>query len=317
VKGQLLGHFLRALLLSFTVVAGLHAGPLVRFFAIGDVPYNDAELMVLETFLGQELKKGTPFVVHVGDIKGGREPCSDERLKVVAELFRTQPVPVVYTPGDNEWTDCHRAAAGGYDPLERLAAVRRLFYGDPGVLKVDALAVVRPDAAFPENYYFLYRDVLFVTVHAVGSHNNRKPRDPAAMAEFEARTAADRRLLQAVAAAANARHAKAVILAFQADPGFEKSKPPNGFAPLWQDLRTLLRDFRGPILAIHGDSHTYTFDHPLKSATTGEREGRFVRLEVPGSPVVGGVWVTVEPTAPEPFKADPVYPDAHELLMGE
>ena len=29
--------------------------------------------------------------------------------------------PVVYTPGDNEWTDCHRASAGGYLPTERLA----------------------------------------------------------------------------------------------------------------------------------------------------------------------------------------------------
>ena len=29
-----------------------------------------------------------------------------------------------YTPGDNEWTDCHRPAAGGYVPTERLARLR-------------------------------------------------------------------------------------------------------------------------------------------------------------------------------------------------
>ena len=108
-------------LLSFTIAADLHADPVVRSFAIGDVPYDDVELMVLETFLDQELKKGSPFLLHVGDIKGGGERCNDERLQEVAELLRVQPVPVVYTPGDNEWTDCHRAAAGGYDPLERLA----------------------------------------------------------------------------------------------------------------------------------------------------------------------------------------------------
>ena len=30
--------------------------------------------------------------------------------------------PVIYTPGDNEWTDCHRVNNGGYNPLERLDA---------------------------------------------------------------------------------------------------------------------------------------------------------------------------------------------------
>src|SRR5690606_35598316 len=35
---------------------------------------------------------------------------------------------LVYTPGDNEWTDCHRSRAGGFDPLERLAALRSLFF---------------------------------------------------------------------------------------------------------------------------------------------------------------------------------------------
>ena len=28
--------------------------------------------------------------------------------------------PFVYTPGDNEWTDCHRAKFGGFVPTERL-----------------------------------------------------------------------------------------------------------------------------------------------------------------------------------------------------
>ena len=35
---------------------------------------------------------------------------------------------MIYVPGDNEWTDCHRANNGGYDPLERLAFLRAMFY---------------------------------------------------------------------------------------------------------------------------------------------------------------------------------------------
>ncbi len=46
------------------------------------------------------------------------------------------PAPVdalVYTPGDNEWTDCHRSNNGKYDPLERLAALRNGFFLFPNV----------------------------------------------------------------------------------------------------------------------------------------------------------------------------------------
>ncbi len=309
--------FAAILLLPLAVSGDLALASGVRFFAIGDVPYNAAESRVLKPFLAEEVKKNPAFVIHVGDIKGGSEPCTDARLREIAELFRAQPVPVVYTPGDNEWTDCHRLAAGGYDPLERLAAVRRLFFGDPAVLKLNVLRAVHPEDGFPENYYFIYRGVMFAAVHAVGSHNNRNPKDPAAMAELRARAAANRRLIRKAAAAANATHATAVVVMFQADPGFLRSKPPRGFAPLWEDLRAILKRFPGPVLAIHGDSHRYTFDHPLKDVGTGNVETRFTRLEVPGSPIVGGVWVTVEPGAAPRFGVNPVYPDARALFLGE
>jgi len=34
---------------------------------------------------------------------------------------------------------------------------------------------------------------------------------------------------------------------------------------------------------------------------------RFTRVEFPGSPLVGGVWIRVDPDAAEPFAAKPVY----------
>jgi hypothetical protein len=309
--------FAAILLLPFAITGDLALASGVRFFAIGDVPYNAAESRVLKPFLAEEVKKDPAFVIHVGDIKGGSEPCTDARLREIAEFFRAQPVPVVYTPGDNEWTDCHRVAAGGYDPLERLAVVRRLFFDDQAVLKLNLLRAVHPEDGFPEDYYFLYRGVVFAAVHAVGSHNNRGSRDPAAIAEFKARAAANRRLIRKAAAAANAGHATAVVMMFQADPGFERMKPSRGFAPLWEDLQALLKRFPGPVLAIHGDSHRYTFDHPLQHVGTGAVETRFTRLEVPGSPIVGGVWVTVESSTAQPFRVSPVYPDAGALFRGE
>ena len=35
---------------------------------------------------------------------------------------------LVYTPGDNEWTDCHRLLAGAYDPLDRLHFIRTHYF---------------------------------------------------------------------------------------------------------------------------------------------------------------------------------------------
>ena len=60
------------------------------------------------------------FVVHDGDLKSGSSLCSDEVLRDMLDVFQASKTPLVYVPGDNEWTDCHRASNGGYDPLERL-----------------------------------------------------------------------------------------------------------------------------------------------------------------------------------------------------
>jgi hypothetical protein len=286
----------------------------VRFLAIGDVPYSESEHLLLDTLLAQELPRRTPFLVHVGDIKAGSSPCTDAALTRIADRFRALPVPVVYTPGDNEWTDCRREAAGGYDPRERLAFLRRLFYLDPGVLRLDALGATHSQPAVPEDYWFLYEGVLFATVHVVGSNDNLLSRNPAAAAEHKARAEANRLHLGRVAEAAEATGAKALVLLFHANAGLERDVPLLAYRPFRESLDRLLARFPGPVLAIHGDTHTYQLDRPLKDPRTGVPIPRFHRLEVPGSPVVGGVWVTVDPASEEPFRVDPVYPVARDSL---
>ena len=39
--------------------------------------------------------------------------------------FKAEP-PLILTPGDNEWADCGRLAAGSFDPLDRLDLLRSL-----------------------------------------------------------------------------------------------------------------------------------------------------------------------------------------------
>jgi hypothetical protein len=68
------------------------------------------------------------ITLHVRDIKGGGSPCSDEVFTQKRDYLNPVAGPLVYVPGDNEWTDCHRKSAGQYDPLERLAFLRQTFF---------------------------------------------------------------------------------------------------------------------------------------------------------------------------------------------
>lgn len=303
------------LLFSLVFPPRLEAALAVRFFAFGDLPYTTAQAGMLRSLLSDVLEEAPPFLVHVGDVKSGSEPCTEDALGRVANLFRVQSIPVVFTPGDNDWTDCRRASAGAYDPAERLALLRRLYYDDPEVLRLQELEVSRKDAAYPENFWFIYKGVIFATLHVVGSDNNLVFEDQAAAAEVVARSEANRRHLRAVVQAANAADVAAFVLLFHADPGLEEQSPPRGFDQFHRDLRELLRDYTGPILAIHGDSHNYQLNHPLLDLETGRAIKRFTRLEVPGPPTVAGVWVTLTPESAGLVSVELAYPGSEDGLF--
>jgi hypothetical protein len=99
-------------------------------------------------------------VLHAGDIKAGKNSdCSDAYFHVIHGLFETFDDPLVYTPGDNEWTDCHVDIKnnGLYTPTERLVAVRDTFFPVPGQTlgihkrNVESQASDPANAAYVEN----------------------------------------------------------------------------------------------------------------------------------------------------------------------
>ncbi len=289
----------------------------LRFFAIGDLPYREAEVGPLRRLLASAIAERPPFIVHVGDIKAGSAPCTDANLQEIAALFREQPVPVVYTPGDNEWTDCHREAAGGLDPLVRLERVRQVFYEDPQVLRLAELGATQQGPRYPENFYFLRSRVMVVALHLVGSNNGFDRARPEAVAEFQARDAANRAFLERALSVSVERGAWALVILIQANPLFERGRGPPGFRGFKDDLIRLMGQFPGSVLLLHGDTHRFKHDRPLIDPATGSPFDRLVRVEVPGSPLVGGVWITVDPDAPEPFAAAPVYAASLDVLGGQ
>lgn len=283
--------------------------PSFRFLAIGDCPYSDEQEVQFRRILKQSERERFSFLMHVGDIKAGAAPCSDEVFVNVRDVFRAHPTPVVFTPGDNEWTDCHTV---GSDPVERLGKLRELFFRDRAVLRLDRLGATHQSddsrfASYVENYRFTRAGVLFIVVHVVGSLNNRRVKDPPSMKEFTERTAANTAFLKESFAEALAKDVPGVALIIHANPDFEKGVR-EGFKEFQADLRGFLSRYRKPVVCIHGDSHYYRIDKPFRDES-GKTYLHFTRMEVFGSPKVAGVAVTVDPKDPEVFTYRPYYVD--------
>ena len=132
---QFLRPFLFAIALS---CAGATFAQPFKFIALGDMPYKIPEDFIRYERLISEINKSNPsFSIFIGDTKSGSSPCSDEYNLIVKKYFNQFSSPLIYSIGDNEWTDCHRPLAGAYDPIERLQSLRKTFFasnmsGDDG-----------------------------------------------------------------------------------------------------------------------------------------------------------------------------------------
>lgn len=300
-------------LAALCLAAGVQAAERFEFVAIGDLPYGarDKVQPAYEHLIVQINALRPAFTVHVGDIKSGATPCSDEEFAFQRANFERFETALLYTPGDNEWTDCHRPAAGRFDPLERLAKLRQVFFAEPRTLGRKPFAVERQSAAYPENVRFERAGVLFVTLHIVGSNNNFEARDLKAVEEFKARDAANIAWIRAAFERVRALPARALVVMLQADP-FEIRMPWGDFPPhsgfaasIGETLLPLAEAWGQPVLFIHGDSHRFVIDRPFKNAQ-GKPIHNVTRLEVFGAPDMHAVRVGVDPDAGMPFSFTPL-----------
>lgn len=237
---------------------------------IGDVPYGTEQ----EARFGELIAaiNGDPKVrvaLHVGDIKSGGTTCTNERLAGVRAAFATFEDPVVYTPGDNEWTDCHRANNGAYDPLERLGAVRSTFFSNPGTTLGRHPKRVQYQPVVVENVRWVESRVAFATLHVIGSNNGLSPYTglgfvaptAAQTAEVEARIASALEWIDSTFDTAIAADLEGVVLAMQADTW--DPAPASAQQAIVNRIAQRTASFDGRVLLLQGDSHTYTADNPL------------------------------------------------------
>ena len=292
------------------------------FALIGDLGYVPSEERWLENVLVELNKASTlSFVAHVGDLSSPRYGCTDEMQARRLAQFNALAHPLIYTPGDNEWTDCHEGQkVTGLDPLERLAKLRTVFFPDEQSLGKKKMPLLRQSrdrdfAKYRENVRWDLGGVTFVTLHVTGS-NNGLGRSPEGDAEFAERNKANMTWLRQAFAHAKTSNSRAVMVLQQANmfpewPPFSgKPMTPSGFS----DLRLLLEQeataFQKPVVLVNGDSHYFRIDNPFrKNAPPGERPPpsleNFLRVETFGTPNHHWLHVTVDLNDPNVFAFRP------------
>ena len=180
----------------------------------GDAPYGTTPTDTSETdatpaFVDAvNADPAVSTVVHVGDIHSGKQFCTETYDRQIAGLWSHFADPLVYTPGDNEWTDCHKKAEGGGvynastgqvdhvldaqgnpvdhaggDPVANLDLIRSIFFRQPGATlgsgtlqtlsQATAYDPAHPgDAAYVENVIWKQRGFVFVTLNIPGGSDN-------------------------------------------------------------------------------------------------------------------------------------------------
>ncbi|GAB2897001.1 hypothetical protein [Neomicrococcus lactis] len=252
------------------------------FGVIGDVPYGAAKIaqfpsMITELNTQTDLK----FLTHVGDIKAGSDKCTDEYFQMIRTQFDRLQTPLIYTPGDNEWVDCHRVNNGQYNPLERLDKIREVFFPVAGkTLGANMPVKSQANLGLPENVSFTEQRVEFAVVDVQGSNNSLLPwtglgnkvATPEQLAEETHRTEANVALINKTFEKASKTNARGVVIMTQADmfdrailaSGADKNPSiVSGFQETVEAIAAGAASFDGPVYLFNGDSHVYTADQPL------------------------------------------------------
>ena len=307
----------------------------------GDLPYSDVQALVgVPNLIADMNRQDLAFTIHDGDLKAGNgtpgsttpTTCSDALYVQALGFFNALRAPAMFTPGDNDWTDCDRPSNGGFSSLERLDHERQMIFGTPSSLgqrrlrqEVQTAALcLGVNGARPcvENRRWTFGGVTYLTLNVQGPCNNLCDTAPDPT-EWAARNRANIAWLRESFRFAAARQSAAVMIVAQGNPGWdltdgtraperdpktlvETDKQPDGFQEYLLALREEVVAFRKPVAYVHGDSHYHRVDKPLLDSL-GRRIENFTRVETFGDNQANGtndvnwVRVTVDPRSREVF----------------
>jgi len=241
----------------------------------GDMPYSDAQALTgVPNLIADMNSQDLVFTAHDGDLKAGSgtpgsvtpTTCADAKYVQALGYLNALKAPAVFTPGDNDWTDCDAASNGPFNSLERLDHERQLFFNTPFTQGMHRMyqaeqtdTVNTPCLGFKtgtgpldlngngldpgtyntvacvENRRWTIHGVTYATLDIQGSCDNRCKDHPDPH-EADVRQAADIAWMQETFQVAKDRDSAAIMFISQADPGFAQDSSQGG--PL-RDPKTL------------------------------------------------------------------------------
>jgi hypothetical protein len=257
------------------------------FAAFGDTPYTRDEEVRFPDLVAEMNREKLAFVVHIGDLKRSIDACTDELYEQRRQWFDLSHHPFIFTPGDNEWTDCGRAFGNPRDPLERLQKLRDVFSSGGESLGQRPIRLERQSKELPEHARWEHEGVVFITLNAPGPDNNARMKD-----EHARREKAQREWIAQAFDLARRHGARAVAVFMHGNPWNVLGQPRRGYDELLDALTAATRSFKGEVLLVHGDTHRFRVDRPL-----GETVPNFARVEVFGYPTMNWVRIRVSDDA--------------------
>lgn len=323
-----------AIAASFTVCAHeneheKHEAEEFSFALWGDMPYvKNGDAPKIQALIDDINASNVAFTVFDGDIKDGSSRCDDVQYTNAVDRFNSFKKPMVYVPGDNEWTDCHRTNNGGFNNLERLNHIRQVMFSNPDSFGRKKMKLEHQGGEYIENTRWTRGNVVFVGLNAPGSNNNKVSSDAecknksarsledcaADNVEYLARSAANIEFVKESFQKAKDSNARGLVIAMQADPSFdlpetetfnERTLPGfDGFTEFLKVLEEETNNFPGEVVLVHGDVHFYKIDKPLHDQAHLVKN--FTRVETFGSPNVHWIKVSVHPESRSLFTFEPM-----------
>ncbi len=286
------------------------------FLVMGDMPYSPID----EINLAKNGKISTAitatshgFLMHLGDMKSGSLACTNKLLQDNKSLLMSlTTMPFIYTPGDNEWTDCDRATLSPrFDELERLNYLKGLMYDNEYYEQTKLLEGFSTQTEMVENVRWQFAGIEFRTLHIPGTFNGRS--EILKSDKIKALDAADKRdthNLMWLKQASEQHNAKGYVFGFQADIYQPTSKPAcsntqrancDAFKVYREAIINFANNTNKPVLVMHGDTTPYCKQQITSNLTRLNVPGDFAVSDVAKVSLIDGQWHIASVTTNKPL----------------
>jgi uncharacterized repeat protein (TIGR02543 family) len=229
----------------------------ITFSAMGDGPYGTNQVPIFQQQLANHNRYSpSAFLVHLGDIFSGGEPCDTSHYTSVADMLKGLAVPVWIVPGDNETIDCTDPASGVAHWLYVFNNFEQNFCSAPDAER---------QSGRPENFAFTMNGVLFIGINMVGGSSPYQQDAEWVTQQLQGKGS----------------QVRAAVVFSHIWP----YKSPVFSTPFRQSAAA----FGKPVLFLHGHGHSWVMDYPFP-------EPNILRVQVDNMAAENPIEVTVTTT---------------------